>query len=183
MRLLDKNIIMALYRGFAGGSGDRSDRARHVRAAARGARGQRPHSRCAASWDDFWSTAAFSTFANGGEEEVYLGSADWMPRNLYERVEVMFPLKDALARERIRHEILDAYLVDNVKARILQKTATTSAPGRRRESASRRRERWHSTRRTFCSGWPKGKQALEAIPVPAPRKADESWLEGTIKPT
>ena len=58
-------------------------------------------------------------FANGGEEEVYLSSADWMPRNLYERVEVMFPLKDALDRERVHHEILDAYLADNVKSRIL----------------------------------------------------------------
>ena len=44
-------------------------------------------------------------FANGGEEEVYLSSADWMPRNLYERVEVMFPLKDPLNRDRVRHEI------------------------------------------------------------------------------
>ncbi len=60
-------------------------------------------------------------FANGGQEEVYLSSADWMPRNLYERVEVMFPLKDALNRERVRHEILDAYLVDNVKSRSLRK--------------------------------------------------------------
>jgi polyphosphate kinase len=60
-------------------------------------------------------------FANGGEEEVYLGSADWMPRNLYERVEVLFPLKDPLLRERVHREILDAYLADNVKARLLQK--------------------------------------------------------------
>jgi len=41
-------------------------------------------------------------FANGGEEEVYLASADWMPRNLYERVEVMFPLKDERLRDRVK---------------------------------------------------------------------------------
>src|ERR1700735_4329364 len=41
-------------------------------------------------------------FANAGEDEVYMGSADWMPRNLYERVEVLVPLRDELLRERDR---------------------------------------------------------------------------------
>jgi polyphosphate kinase len=63
-------------------------------------------------------------FANGGEEEIYIGSADWMPRNLYERVEVLVPLRDEMLRERVRREILDAYLADNRKARILLKDAT-----------------------------------------------------------
>jgi polyphosphate kinase len=58
-------------------------------------------------------------FENGGSPEVYLGSADWMPRNLYERVEVLFPLKDEALRERICKEILPAYLADNKKARVL----------------------------------------------------------------
>jgi polyphosphate kinase len=58
-------------------------------------------------------------FENGGTPEVYLGSADWMPRNLYERVEVLFPLKDEGLRERICKEILPAYLADNRKARVL----------------------------------------------------------------
>ena len=42
-----------------------------------------------------------------------------MPRNLYERVEVLVPVRDEFLRERIRREILDAYLADNRKARIL----------------------------------------------------------------
>jgi len=58
-------------------------------------------------------------FENGGEPEIYLGSADWMPRNLYERVEVLFPLKDQALRERISKEILPSYLSDNRKARVL----------------------------------------------------------------
>jgi polyphosphate kinase len=58
-------------------------------------------------------------FENGGSPEVYLGSADWMPRNLYERVEVLFPLKDEQLRERICGEILPAYLADDKKARVL----------------------------------------------------------------
>ena len=63
-------------------------------------------------------------FANGGEEEIYIGSADWMPRNLYERVEVLVPLRDEMLRQRVHHEILDAYLADNRKARILLRDAT-----------------------------------------------------------
>lgn len=58
-------------------------------------------------------------FENGGAPEVYLGSADWMPRNLYERVEVLYPLKDEELRQRICNEILPAYLGDNQKARVL----------------------------------------------------------------
>ena len=59
-------------------------------------------------------------FANGGNDEIYLGSADWMPRNLFERCEVVFPVRDAAARARIHDEILPAYLADTVKARIQQ---------------------------------------------------------------
>ncbi len=58
-------------------------------------------------------------FGNGGKPEIYLGSADWMPRNLYDRVEILFPLKDELLRRRIMDEILPACLADNLKARVL----------------------------------------------------------------
>jgi len=58
-------------------------------------------------------------FANGGKEEIYCGSADWMPRNLFERCEVVFPIRDPQIRARIRNEILAAYLADTVKARSL----------------------------------------------------------------
>jgi len=58
-------------------------------------------------------------FGNGGKPKVYLGSADWMPRNLYRRVEVVFPVRDPELRKRVTDEILPAYLNDCVKARIL----------------------------------------------------------------
>ncbi len=58
-------------------------------------------------------------FANGGEEEFYCGSADWMPRNFFERCEVIFPVKDAQLCARLRNEILAAYLADTVKTRLL----------------------------------------------------------------
>lgn len=58
-------------------------------------------------------------FANGGEDEVYIGSADWMTRNLDRRVEVVTPLLDADLRRYMKDVVLAAYLKDNVKARIL----------------------------------------------------------------
>jgi polyphosphate kinase len=63
-------------------------------------------------------------FANGGDDEIYLGSADWMPRNLFERCEVVFPVRDAAAKARIHDEILPAYIADTVKARIQQPYGT-----------------------------------------------------------
>jgi polyphosphate kinase len=63
-------------------------------------------------------------FANGGEDEFYLGSADWMPRNLFERCEVAFPVRDSAAVARIHNEILPAYLADTVKARLQQADGT-----------------------------------------------------------
>jgi polyphosphate kinase len=58
-------------------------------------------------------------FLNGGEPEIYAGSADWMPRNLFERCEVVFPVLDPQLRQRIRDEILGAYLADTAESRIL----------------------------------------------------------------
>ncbi len=59
-------------------------------------------------------------FANGGEPEIYCGSADWMPRNLVERCEVLFPVTQPDLQKRLRTEILAAYLADNSKARLLR---------------------------------------------------------------
>jgi polyphosphate kinase len=67
-------------------------------------------------------------FENGGKPELFLGSADWMPRNLYERVEAMFPLKDPKLCTRVCDEILSSYLADTRKARILNSDGTYSRP-------------------------------------------------------
>ncbi len=56
-------------------------------------------------------------FRNGGDEEILLGSADLMPRNLYRRVETLFPVEDEIIKTSIRDEILNIHLRDNVKAR------------------------------------------------------------------
>lgn len=56
-------------------------------------------------------------FQNGGDEEIYIGSADLMPRNIDHRVEVLFPLEDPKLVRRMRDEVLAVYLADNAKAR------------------------------------------------------------------
>ncbi len=57
-------------------------------------------------------------FENGGSPEIYLGSADWMPRNLFRRVETGFPIRNPRVQEHIQ-EIIDWFWRDNVKARIM----------------------------------------------------------------
>jgi polyphosphate kinase len=59
-------------------------------------------------------------FANDGDEEVYIGSADWMPRNLNRRVELVCPINDLKLKKYLRLEVLDAYLRDDVNARVLR---------------------------------------------------------------
>lgn len=59
-------------------------------------------------------------FANGGEEEVYIGSADWMTRNLKNRVEVVTPVENEKAKRYLKDVLLDAYLTDNTQSRELQ---------------------------------------------------------------
>ena len=56
---------------------------------------------------------------NDGWEDIYMGSADWMPRNLDKRVEIMFPVEDEECKKAVKH-ILSVQLADNVKAHILQ---------------------------------------------------------------
>ena len=72
---------------------------------------------------NFLEHARIFYFLNNGQEEIYMGSADWMPRNLDKRVEILFPVEDASIMKEIRH-ILDIQLADNVKAQILQPDGT-----------------------------------------------------------
>ena len=63
-------------------------------------------------------------FRNGGDEAVYLGSADLMPRNLNGRVETIFPVTDPRLIHVLREEILAAYLADNEKSRVMNADGT-----------------------------------------------------------
>jgi len=59
-------------------------------------------------------------FRNGGKDEILIGSADLMPRNLDNRVEVLFPIEDEAIKSYVLLDVLEAYLLDNYKARVLQ---------------------------------------------------------------
>ncbi len=121
--LLDKNVIQALYR--ASQAGVEIDLiVRGICALRPGVRGVSDNIRVRSIVGRYLEHSRIYFFGNGGEEQIYMGSADWMPRNLYERVEVLTPLRDEMLRSRVRHEILDAYLADNRKARILLKDAS-----------------------------------------------------------
>jgi len=74
--------------------------------------------------DRFLEHSRIFVFNPDEEAVVYLGSADWMPRNFYRRVEVMFPLEAPELKARVLNEIVPAYLRDNVKCRLLQADGT-----------------------------------------------------------
>jgi polyphosphate kinase len=74
--------------------------------------------------DKFLEHSRIFYFENAGDPEIFLGSADWMPRNFFRRIELMFPIVDARLKTRIVEEIMAVQLTDNVKARMLQADGT-----------------------------------------------------------
>jgi polyphosphate kinase len=76
----------------------------------------------------FLEHARIFYFENAGEPKVFCGSADWMPRNFFRRVETMFPVEDADIKRRLVEDILPAELRDNVDARELQPDGTYILP-------------------------------------------------------
>lgn len=68
-------------------------------------------------------------FENAGQPKVFFGSADWMPRNFFRRVETVVPIEDAALRTRIIDQILGAQLEDNTKARVLDAEGVYIRPG------------------------------------------------------
>ena len=76
--------------------------------------------------DRFLEHSRIMVFGEGTKQQVFLSSADWMPRNFDRRVEVMYPVEAEDLRRRIVEEILPAYLMDNNRARILNSDGTYS---------------------------------------------------------
>jgi polyphosphate kinase len=88
--------------------------------------------------DRFLEHSRIFYFENACQPEVFAGSADWMPRNFFRRIEVVFPVEDGNLRERIRGELLEILLRDNVKARFLQAAGSCTRPRRRAGSPAHR---------------------------------------------
>ena len=102
-------------------------------------------------------------FYNDGEEEIYMGSADWMPRNLDRRVEILFPVLDESLKKRVYH-ILQVELDDNTKAHVLQKTGEY-------EKIDKRGKTLVNSQKQFC------KEAVAAAP-----KQGHVYRERIFKP-
>jgi polyphosphate kinase len=121
--LLDRPTIQALYN--ASRAGVEIDLIIRGMCALRpGVKGLSEKIRVRSIVGRFLEHSRIFSFANAGKPEVFCGSADWMPRNLFERCEVVFPIEDPALSARAREEILAAYLADNTKARLLQPDGT-----------------------------------------------------------
>jgi polyphosphate kinase len=121
--LVDPEIIRLLYR--ASRAGVRIDLlVRGICCLRPGIPGVSDNVRVTSIVGRFLEHSRIFYFRNGGKEEIYLGSADLMPRNLNRRVELLFPVEDESLRARIRDGILAEYLSDNVKARRMQPDGT-----------------------------------------------------------
>jgi polyphosphate kinase len=117
--LLEQSVIEALYQ--ASMAGVQIDLiVRGICSLRPGIKGMSENIRVTSIVGRFLEHSRIFYFANGGNDEVYCGSADWMPRNLFERCEVVFPVRDPQLKARVRCEILAACLADTIKARMMQ---------------------------------------------------------------
>jgi len=118
-RLADVNIIQSLYEASAAGvSIDLI--VRGICMLRPGVPGLSENIRVRCIVGRFLEHSRIFYFANDGEDELYIGSADWMSRNLNRRVEVVCPVKDSGLRAFLKDEVLQAYIRDNVRARLLR---------------------------------------------------------------
>jgi polyphosphate kinase len=133
--LVDAEVIRALYR--ASQAGVKIDLlVRGICCLRPGVPGVSDQIRVTSIVDRFLEHSRLFCFHAGGKEEVYLSSADWMPRNFVRRVELLFPIEDAQLKARIRDEIVAVALADNVKTRVLREDGTYErpAPGKGEEA-------------------------------------------------
>src|SRR6266700_2566702 len=116
-------------------------------------------------------------FENAGQREVYLSSADWMPRNFFRRVEIAFPVEQPPLRDRIIDEVLPKFLHDRVKARELQPDGSYR---RLKPEGKEPREQaqWHfrerSRRLAKKSGKPKRTALVKLTPISSIADAKKS---------
>ncbi|WP_097002615.1 RNA degradosome polyphosphate kinase [Lacrimispora amygdalina] len=127
--LCDKEVIAALYEASCAGVNIQLI-VRGICSLKAGVPGLSENITVRSIVGNFLEHARIFYFENDGSPELYLGSADWMPRNLDKRVEVMFPVEDEKLMERICH-VLKIQLEDNVKSHILKPDGTWEKPDKR----------------------------------------------------
>ncbi len=157
--LLEPSVIEALYQASQAGV-DVDLIIRGVCTLRPGVKGLSERIRVRSIVGRFLEHSRIFHFANGGDDEIYLGSADWMPRNLFERCEVVFPVRDPVARARIHDEILPAQLADTVKARLQQGDGTYVRASKALKDAP------SFASQDFFMQLAEGKVGIDAIPLP-----------------
>lgn len=161
--LLEPSVIEALY--AASQAGVEVDLIiRGLSILKPGVKGLSEHIRVRSIVGRFLEHSRIFHFANGGNDEIYLGSADWMPRNLFERCEVVFPVRDPVALSRLHNEILPAYLADTAKARLQQSDGSYVRASKLLKGAPL------FSAQDFLMKLAEGKTSLDAIPAPADPK-------------
>jgi len=162
--LLDEKIIHALYKASQAGA--------QIELIVRGACALRPGVRGLSSRirvrsviGRFLEHSRIYVFGNGGKTEIYLGSADWMQRNIYERVEVIFHLRDQALHQQILTEVVTPYLADTQKTRILLPSGEYV---RWHESAklAPSRNGFRFNVQQFFIDFAEGREGLQSIPAP-----------------
>lgn len=116
--LVDQSIIEALYRASQAGVNIELI-VRGICCLRPGVPGLSENIRVRSILGRFLEHSRIYYFYNNGQEEIYLGSADLMPRNINRRVEALFPVEDPRLIARLRDDVLDLYLRDNSKARLM----------------------------------------------------------------
>ena len=125
--LLDERTINELYEASAAGV-EIDLIIRGMCALRPGVPGMSEHIRVRSIIGRYLEHSRIFWFANDTEPEVFAGSADWMGRNLYERCEAVFPVTDPALAHRLRDEILETYLRDTAKARLMRPDGTYVRP-------------------------------------------------------
>jgi len=116
--LVDEDVIRALYDASRAGVKIRLN-VRGICCLRPGLKGASETIEVVSIVDRFLEHARVFYFRNGGDEEIYLASADWMPRNLDRRIELMFPVESKELQQKVM-SALDSMFLDNVKSRWLQ---------------------------------------------------------------
>ena len=127
--LCDKEVIMALYKASAAGVKIELI-IRGICCLKTGIPGISENITVKSIVGNFLEHSRIFYFYNNCWENIYMGSADWMPRNLDRRVEILFPVEDEVCKKQVMH-ILDIQLKDNVKAHYLQADNTYQKPDKR----------------------------------------------------
>jgi polyphosphate kinase len=160
--LLDEKIIQALYRASQAGV--------NIELIVRGGCALRPGVRGVSSRirvrsviGRFLEHSRVFVFGNGAKPEVYLGSADWMRRNIYERVEVMFHLRNPVLCNQVVTEVVEPYLADTEKTRILLEDGNyvRATDARAMKYA---KNGFHFNAQEFLIGFAEGREGLDEVP-------------------